>query len=75
MLAAEFYAGQLATPDAAPARDYLDQRGFDAAIAKRFGCGYAPAGWDALTKYLLGRGFSPAELTRPGWPGSPAAAR
>jgi DNA primase len=66
VLAAEFYAGQLATPDAAPARDYLDQRGFDEAIAKRFGCGYAPAGWDSLTKYLLSRGFSPAELTLAG---------
>ncbi|HJQ00327.1 MAG TPA: DNA primase [Jatrophihabitans sp.] len=66
VLAAEFYAGQLATPDAAPARAYLDQRGFDEAVAKRFGCGYAPAGWDALTKYLLGRGFSPAELTLAG---------
>jgi DNA primase len=66
VLAAEFYAGQLATPDAAAARSYLDQRGFDAAVAKRFGCGYAPSGWDSLTKYLLGRGFSPAELTLAG---------
>ena len=66
VLAAEFYAGQLATPDAAAARVYLDERGFDEAVAKRFGCGYAPAGWDSLTKYLLGRGFSPAELTLAG---------
>jgi DNA primase len=66
VLAAGFYAGQLATPEAAAARDYLDQRGFDEAVAQRFGCGYAPAGWDSLTKYLLGRGFSPAELTLAG---------
>jgi DNA primase len=62
-LAAAFYVEQLATPQARPARDFLSGRGFDAAAAQQFGCGYAPAGWDTLTKYLLGRGFSPAELT------------
>jgi DNA primase len=66
VLAAAFYAEQLAGPDAAPARRYLDERGFDAAAVTRFGCGYAPAGWDALTRYLLGRGFQPAELTLAG---------
>jgi DNA primase len=61
--AAAFYADQLLTPDAQLARDFLSARGFDSDAAKQFGCGYAPSGWDALTKYLLGRGFSPAELT------------
>jgi DNA primase len=41
----------------------LNARGFDPDVAKQFGCGYAPSGWDALTKYLLGRGFSTSELT------------
>jgi DNA primase len=62
-LAAAFYAEQLLTPDARPARDFLDERGFDSAVARQFGCGYAPSGWDSLTKYLVGRGFAPAELT------------
>ncbi len=62
-LAASFYAAALLTPEAQPARDFLAERGFDADAATRFGCGYAPSGWDALTKYLLGRGFSAAELT------------
>jgi DNA primase len=64
--AAAFYAAQLALPEAQPARDFLSQRGFDAAVTARFGCGYAPSGWDSLTKHLLGKGFSPAELTLAG---------
>ena len=62
-IAAAFYQEQLATPEAQPARDFLTGRGFDPAASARFGCGYAPSGWDSLTKHLLGRGFTPAELT------------
>jgi len=65
-LAAAFYAEQLRSPDAHAAREFLNQRGFDATVAERFGCGYAPSGWDALTKYLLSRGFSTGELTLAG---------
>ena len=32
-------------------------------VAERFGCGYAPSTWDALTRHLLAKGFTPAELT------------
>ena len=64
--AAEFYAAQLRTPEAAPAMAFLTARGFDAASAERFGCGYAPAGWDALTKHLLAAGFSFEELEKAG---------
>ncbi|GAB3431947.1 DNA primase [Actinophytocola sediminis] len=60
--AAEFYAEQLRTPEALKAREFLAERGFDEAAAATFGCGYAPTGWDKLTKYLLGRGFELAEL-------------
>ena len=60
--AAEFYAEHLNTPDAVKAREYLVERGFDAATVATFGCGFAPAGWDKLTKHLLGRGFELAEL-------------
>jgi DNA primase len=62
--AAEFYAEQLRTPEAAKAREFLTERGFDGAAAATFGCGYAPAGWDKLTKHLLSRGFEPAELLK-----------
>jgi DNA primase len=64
--AAEFYAEQLATPDALTAREFLAERGFDQAAAVQFGCGYAPAGWDKLTKYLLGRGFDLQDLIKGG---------
>jgi DNA primase len=62
-VAAQFYAEQLASPAARSAREFLHERGFDDVVAERFGCGYAPDGWDQLTKHLLGRGFTPTELT------------
>jgi DNA primase len=64
--AAEFYAEQLHTPDAAKAREFLAERGFDQASATLFGCGFAPAGWDKLSKHLLGRGFEMQELIKGG---------
>ncbi|HEV2452156.1 MAG TPA: DNA primase [Streptosporangiaceae bacterium] len=60
--AAEFYAERLRAPDGAPGREFLASRGFDLAQAERFGVGYAPAGWEALTTHLRGRGFTDAEL-------------
>src|SRR5215468_3485743 len=60
--AAEFYAEQLDTPAAAIGRDFLSSRGFGLADARRFGVGYAPAEWEALTRHLRGRGFTEAEL-------------
>jgi DNA primase len=64
--AAEFYAGQLRTPEAAPAIRFLTERGFDSAAATHFGCGYAPAEWDAATKHLLAGGFTLDELIKAG---------
>ncbi|MQA14811.1 MAG: DNA primase [Pseudonocardiaceae bacterium] len=61
-LAADFYAEQLRSPEARPAREFLAERGFDEAAAVEFGCGFAPSGWDRLTKHLLDRGFELAEL-------------
>ena len=65
-IAAEFYAEQLRSPEAQQAREYLAQRGFDEAAATRFGCGFAPSGWDKLTKLLLGKGFELDELIKSG---------
>ncbi|GEL24614.1 DNA primase [Pseudonocardia sulfidoxydans NBRC 16205] len=64
--AAEFYTDKLRGPDAAAAVEFLAARGFDAAAAARFGCGYAPAGWDLLTKHLLAAGFTLDELMKAG---------
>ncbi len=60
--AAAFYAERLEAADAEPARAFLAERGFDVETALRFGCGFAPGGWDDLTKALLAQGFSSEEL-------------
>ncbi|KUI01915.1 DNA primase [Mycobacterium sp. IS-3022] len=64
--AQEFYATALESDEAAPARQYLIERNFDAPAAKRFGCGFAPSGWDTLTKHLLRKGFEFKELEAAG---------
>ena len=64
--AQEFYAETLTSAEAAPARQYLLDRNFDAESAKLFGCGFAPSGWDTLTKHLLRKGFEFKELEAAG---------
>ncbi|UZJ23681.1 DNA primase [Rhodococcus antarcticus] len=64
--AQEFYAAQLREPEAEAARAYLTERSFDAAAAATFGCGYAPSGWDSLTKTLVRKGFEVSELIAAG---------
>lgn len=64
--AQEFYAQALQSEEAAPARQYLLDRNFDAEAAARFGCGFAPSGWDTLTKHLLRKGFEFKELEAAG---------
>ncbi|GAA3921921.1 DNA primase [Streptomyces gulbargensis] len=61
-VAARFYAEQLGSPEAEIGRNFLAERGFDQAAAEHFGVGYSPAGWDHLTRYLRGKGFSDREL-------------
>ncbi len=61
-VAGEFFAEQLASSGASIGRTFLAQRGFDLAAAERFGVGFAPGGWDALTTHLRGRKFSDQEL-------------
>ncbi|KWX22274.1 DNA primase [Mycolicibacterium wolinskyi] len=64
--AQEFYAEALQSDEAAEARKYLTERNFDAAAAAQFGCGFAPSGWDKLTKHLLRKGFEFKELEAAG---------
>jgi DNA primase len=64
--AAEFYAAELESDEAAPARKYLAERNFDADAARRFGCGFAPSGWEKLTKHLQRKGFEFKELEAAG---------
>ncbi|MEE1843602.1 DNA primase [Streptomyces sp. NPDC093108] len=64
--AAQFYTEQLDGPEAEIGRKFLAERGFDQAAAAHFGIGYSPAGWDHLTRYLRGKGFSDKELIASG---------
>jgi DNA primase len=61
-----FYAAALESAEAQPARQYLTERNFDADAARHFGCGFAPSGWDSLTKHLLRKGFEFKELEAAG---------
>ncbi|RSS81684.1 DNA primase [Streptomyces sp. WAC05292] len=64
--AAQFYIDQLGGPEAEIARRFLAERGFDQAAAEHFSVGYSPAGWDHLTRFLRGRGFTDRELITSG---------
>jgi DNA primase len=64
--AQQFYAEALDSGEAGPARQYLTGRNFDAAAVKHFGCGFAPSGWDSLTKHLQRKGFEFKELEAAG---------
>ena len=57
-----FYQEQLQLPTASHARELLIKRGFDKTASQTFEIGYAPDQWDALSKFLLGKGFSAEEL-------------
>ncbi|MFF3938119.1 DNA primase [Streptomyces phaeofaciens] len=62
-IAADWYAQQLAeAPEADTGRIFLAERGFDQAAAVHFGVGYSPQGWDHLTRFLRGKGFTDKEL-------------
>ncbi|MFF2506940.1 DNA primase [Streptomyces sp. NPDC058067] len=65
-VAAQFYVDQLESPEAEIGRKFLAERGFDQAAAAHFGVGYSPAGWDHLTRFLRGKGFSDKEIITSG---------
>src|SRR5580704_19047195 len=61
-VAAEYYAERLRSGDAAHARAFLTERGFELNDVEKFGVGFAPKSWEDLTRHLRGRGFADAEL-------------
>lgn len=65
-VAEEYFVAQLTSPEAAPARAFLTERGFDAAVAEDFRLGFAPKSWDSLTTHLRQKGFTDAELLAAG---------
>ncbi|GAB3617029.1 DNA primase [Okibacterium endophyticum] len=64
--AALYFQQQLHAPEAEVGRAFLGSRGFDPAAAERFGVGYAPKSWDALTKALRAQNFTTEELSAAG---------
>jgi DNA primase len=51
-LAGRFYAETLWKPAGTRAQGYLAERGIDSDVARRFGLGYAPEGWDRLLDFM-----------------------
>lgn len=60
---AAYFVQQLAGEEGAAARTFLEQRGFDRDACEAFGVGYAPRGWDGLSKHLTAQGFTRPEIT------------
>jgi DNA primase len=48
------------------ARQYLEDRGFDPMLIKKFRLGFAPNGWDVLKKFLLSKGYSEKDIQNAG---------
>ena len=64
--AAEFYAEALWAPGGDTARRYLDGRGVDPEVARRFGLGYAPEGWDHLLAFMREQSVAEEGLAQAG---------
>ena len=64
--AGELYADLLSSPEAAPARQFLSERGFDRQAAETFGVGFAPQDGDAAYRHLRQKGFTDTELVTGG---------
>ncbi|TAL50764.1 DNA primase [Patescibacteria group bacterium] len=66
-LAQKFYKKILMdSSKASAARDYVQTRRIPPELSDRFGIGFATNDWDALSKFLLTRGFSEGELVQAG---------
>ena len=64
--AADYFVAQLSSLEAEPGRAFLGERGFDPPAAERFGIGFAPRSYDALSKHLKALGYTEAELIASG---------
>ena len=60
--AQRFFVSQIMSKEALVARKLLGGRNFSQADCERFGCGYAPQGWDNLVRHLASKGFTQQEM-------------
>lgn len=60
--AQHFFVSQIMSKEALAARKLLGGRNFSQADCERFGCGYAPQGWDNLVRHLASKGFTQQEM-------------
>lgn len=61
--AARFFYSQLKTSQGRECLDYLiNKRHLSVDTIKKYGMGYAPNSWSALKSYMLGEGYTEAEL-------------
>jgi DNA primase len=56
----------LESADAGTARRYLRSRGYDGDVARRFSLGYAPDGYDALSRHLQNKNFARQDIVDAG---------
>ena len=56
----------LRNPEGEAGRQYLKERGYDREAARNFSLGYAPDGWEALSRHLADKGFDREEIHRLG---------
>ncbi len=65
-LAARYFHENLLGENGAKARDYLHGRGLSSAMVTRFGIGYAPEGFNNLTRYMRAENIGEEELVAVG---------
>ncbi|HXA09061.1 MAG TPA: DNA primase, partial [Chthoniobacterales bacterium] len=61
-----FHENLLKREFAAPARDYLKQRGISSAVVKSWQLGFAPESWDACLKWALDQGYKRGTILQSG---------
>ena len=59
---ARFFYGALTAPEGRPAQEYIQKRQIDPAVARRFGLGFAPDSFYALTDAMHAKGYQDFEL-------------
>lgn len=64
--AVDYFRKVLDSSEGASAREYVQQRGVDKETAETFQLGLSPGGREALTRHLLGRGYSEEDVLSAG---------